>query len=492
MIPVRLVPFLLAVPASAQIELREFATFDLSQTANPASPHFLGTHPSTISAASGSTWFVAGRNDGGATGVGVVRIDVDWQLGTTTFQPTILFVAGTPAGFGYTGLDTGWLTLLAAYDAGAAHPSGLQAVSIYGGNVQWSFHERGSSGVAFQSYWDGSSSVPAVASLRIGSDRRALHRLTDGAAIWTHADGMIVNPGGSSSWRDVVVHESTGNLYARRGNDVVQVAWAPVPNTGVPSVLVDLPDADAIPGQNVEFFTPHNNPVVVFNDRTSSAPNQSFFDVVRLARGSGEPLVVDWGTFSPPTGDGSYDFAALPDQPMLLILDSANRRVTLFDVLWQPLATPMCFGDGTGTACPCSNHGAPGNGCASSIQPAGANLTWSGVPSRSADTLVLHGTGMPDAQALYFVGWNAIDSGAGATFGDGLRCAGGITTRVKSVTNVGGSSQVPLTGDPPLHLATSTYPGNARYYQAWYRNAASFCTSATFNLTNAVAVSWGP
>ncbi len=33
--------------------------------------------------------------------------------------------------------------------------------------------------------------------------------------------------------------------------------------------------------------------------------------------------------------------------------------------------------------------------------------------------------------------------------------------------------------------------GHARLYQVWYRNSASFCTSETFNLTNAVYVSWG-
>jgi hypothetical protein len=31
-----------------------------------------------------------------------------------------------------------------------------------------------------------------------------------------------------------------------------------------------------------------------------------------------------------------------------------------------------------------------------------------------------------------------------------------------------------------------------RVYQAWFRNAAAFCTPATFNLTNGVAVEWVP
>jgi hypothetical protein len=29
-----------------------------------------------------------------------------------------------------------------------------------------------------------------------------------------------------------------------------------------------------------------------------------------------------------------------------------------------------------------------------------------------------------------------------------------------------------------------------RVYQVWYRNAVDFCTSATFNLTGAIALTW--
>ena len=34
--------------------------------------------------------------------------------------------------------------------------------------------------------------------------------------------------------------------------------------------------------------------------------------------------------------------------------------------------------------------------------------------------------------------------------------------------------------------------GAMRTYQCWYRNAASFCTTATFNLTNGFAIQWVP
>jgi hypothetical protein len=34
-------------------------------------------------------------------------------------------------------------------------------------------------------------------------------------------------------------------------------------------------------------------------------------------------------------------------------------------------------------------------------------------------------------------------------------------------------------------------PGS-RYYQAWYRNAAAYCSPGTFNLTNGLDVTWTP
>ena len=41
---------------------------------------------------------------------------------------------------------------------------------------------------------------------------------------------------------------------------------------------------------------------------------------------------------------------------------------------------------------------------------------------------------------------------AGTLFGDGLRCAGGTVVRLATKTNVGGASQYPDVGDPPLSV----------------------------------------
>jgi hypothetical protein len=34
--------------------------------------------------------------------------------------------------------------------------------------------------------------------------------------------------------------------------------------------------------------------------------------------------------------------------------------------------------------------------------------------------------------------------------------------------------------------------GGLRHYQLWYRDAASYCTSSTFNLTNGLSIAWQP
>jgi hypothetical protein len=147
---------------------------------------------------------------------------------------------------------------------------------------------------------------------------------------------------------------------------------------------------------------------------------------------------------------------------------------------------PFCFGDGTGTACPCGNSGAAGNGCASSVNAAGAHLTTSGASNLANDTLVLQGTGMPNSSCLYFQGTTQISN----MFGDGLRCAGGTVIRLGTKTNVGGASQYPTAGNASISVKGAVTSPGTRTYQTWYRNAAVYCTPSTFNLTNGILITW--
>ncbi len=153
--------------------------------------------------------------------------------------------------------------------------------------------------------------------------------------------------------------------------------------------------------------------------------------------------------------------------------------------------TAYCFGSGTGTACPCGNAGAAGNGCASSVNANGANLMGQGTASVSNDSLLLVGTGMPNSSALYFQGTTQTAGGAGAVFGDGLRCAAGSVIRLATKTNSIGQSTYPEILDQQISIRGGiSFGPQTRTYQVWYRNAASFCTPDTFNLTNGLSVVW--
>jgi Tol biopolymer transport system component len=152
--------------------------------------------------------------------------------------------------------------------------------------------------------------------------------------------------------------------------------------------------------------------------------------------------------------------------------------------------TALCAGY-PGTACPCGNHSTNGanEGCLNSFG-LGGKLVGVGNASLAADSLVLAGSQMPNAPCLYFQGSLAVNGGLGVAFGDGIRCAGGTNYRLGTKTNAGGASQYPGPGDVAISVRGSVTTPGSRTYQIWYRNAASFCTASTFNLTNGLWVLW--
>jgi hypothetical protein len=148
----------------------------------------------------------------------------------------------------------------------------------------------------------------------------------------------------------------------------------------------------------------------------------------------------------------------------------------------------LCHGDG-GT-CPCGNGGSTGEGCANSTGQ-GATLSSSGSARILDDTFTLHiSQGIPNQPVLFFQGNNAINGGNGMPFGDGLRCCGGSVKRlqVRFMDAVGASSST-----ASISLAGANSIGQVRCYQGWYRDPSggSPC-GGSFNLTNALALTWVP
>lgn len=157
----------------------------------------------------------------------------------------------------------------------------------------------------------------------------------------------------------------------------------------------------------------------------------------------------------------------------------------------QAQVSALCFGDGTGAACPCGNMGGLGEGCANSTG-LGSSLLWSGSSSVSTGDFVLSATNVPGINlspgiGLFFQGVNAINGGNGTPFYEGLRCVGGSVIRLEVVVGEGVVNSSVNISDAGLVEA-----GDRRYYQFWYRDL--FAPGCTFiqgaNLSSAVRVDW--
>ncbi len=147
----------------------------------------------------------------------------------------------------------------------------------------------------------------------------------------------------------------------------------------------------------------------------------------------------------------------------------------------------FCYGDGTGSICPCGNLAAPGRGCQNSTG-AGAVLAAAGNPSVIGDTLALKALHCPSQRiGLFFQGERKLGGGSGWLFGDGLRCVGGPVIRLQTVQTDGAGTAVTTV---PLANAGGISPGDTVYYQFWYQDPVGSQCATQFNTTNAVARTW--
>ncbi|MFT7484270.1 MAG: hypothetical protein ACI9F9_000110 [Candidatus Paceibacteria bacterium] len=147
--------------------------------------------------------------------------------------------------------------------------------------------------------------------------------------------------------------------------------------------------------------------------------------------------------------------------------------------------TPLCFGDGSGAACPCGNAGAGGEGCANS-SGSGAVLTAGGGASVGSDGLHFSASQLPaNKPSLLFAGDALLGNGAGQPFGDGLRCAGGSLRRLGVVFADG---QGAASWGPGLAAAGNWSAGDTRIFQVWYRDDAGAACGNAFNVSSGVEV----
>lgn len=166
-----------------------------------------------------------------------------------------------------------------------------------------------------------------------------------------------------------------------------------------------------------------------------------------------------------------------------------NNHTVVAQYVHVPSVFPFCFGDGSGAACPCT-PGPVGGGCANSSGNGAHLSTPNGSVSVAADDLTLSCTGMMFGSfAIFCQGTTQVNGGLGTTssFSDGLDCVGGSKVRLALVLGLNGSASV-----GQIASRGAATPGSTLYYQAIYRNAASYCTPAKLNTSNGVGILWSP
>lgn len=247
---------------------------------------------------------------------------------------------------------------------------------------------------------------------------------------------------------------------------------------------------------------------------TNGFPNQTVTVGV-----TGSPVPLTNGTFTPPLPAGPSQPVTSQFQwtPTPADLGTYQMQFTATDQLGQTTTcdvtievvftdvTPFCYGDGTGTPCPCTNlptydqSGAPGHGCKNS-KPASTGCLLEAVnsiggpnPSVSvtANDLGLKSTGMMAGSYCIFLQGSAVANGGLGVVTpayDGILCIDGDLVRLGRITTMGGSNTLAgIAGVAGLSAVPQTL-----YYQTAYRNAVNFCTPATLNTSNALAIGWTP
>jgi hypothetical protein len=162
--------------------------------------------------------------------------------------------------------------------------------------------------------------------------------------------------------------------------------------------------------------------------------------------------------------------------------------------------TPFCFPISSGViACPCSNPGSVGSGCNNSSNTGGATLGSNGLPSLTIDSVHLIAAGeKPTATSVFLQGTTQIPSGL--PFGQGVRCVGGTLSRLYVHNALAGTVSAPVGTDSSISVRSAALghviaPDETLYYMVYYRDPIVLggCPmTATFNATEALAITWSP
>ncbi|MCC6409619.1 MAG: thrombospondin type 3 repeat-containing protein [Planctomycetes bacterium] len=154
------------------------------------------------------------------------------------------------------------------------------------------------------------------------------------------------------------------------------------------------------------------------------------------------------------------------------------------------VGTPFCFGDGSGTACPCGNTGSTGHGCANSLTAGGLLYNLGGNSVGAGDT-DMYAIRLPtNINGLVYMGTSQTAFGAGVASYDGLRCVAGFTKRF-ALTNSGSNGVINLLDPASVHPSV-LIPGTTWFFQCSYRDGGSSPCNKFANYTNALRIDFLP
>jgi Tol biopolymer transport system component len=302
-------------------------------------------------------------------------------------------------------------------------------------------------------------------------------------AYFCNANNLATPHGG---WFDVLVHD---RVTGQTRNASVSSAGVSIQGSHMatfPSISSD--------GRHVAFLSPA--PALVPND--TNARTDAF--VHDFATGETRRASVDSLGNQLTLGALIGDAPVVSDDGRCVAFSSYEAFLAPFDALTSldvfvhdslATLTEFCGADGNPAhGCPCANQGAVGRGCANSAFADGAQLVATGDSSVANDSVVLDAQSLTGGICIFYLG---DQSGSPAVLDDGLGCVSGSIVRIASKPVGGNASVYPEPGDATVSTAAGVPAiGGRRFVQCVYRNAASFCTSATSNRTNAVAVTFTP
>lgn len=156
----------------------------------------------------------------------------------------------------------------------------------------------------------------------------------------------------------------------------------------------------------------------------------------------------------------------------------------------SPTGNAYCFGDGSGTVCPCG-AGDVGAGCSSSVG-GGAVLAGFGAPLFVLDSFGLTVTNLPPNKlGLCIKGSQRIGGGTGNPAGEGLLCTGAqLRSQIIAADAAGNVTMPDWRGQPFSMFQGAANTGGPTFYQWWYRDPQNACNGGGFNFTNGWGVDW--